>query len=180
MTCRKLNLGCGNDIRKGWVNLDILNNKGVDVIHDLNKLPLPFNDNYFDYILCVDVLEHINYFPLMNELYRILKRKGILRIKVPHFTSRSNYTDPTHIRMFSSKTFRYFVNEGKFAYERKVSFFSRIHVRLELEQSKIPLLRTFLRLLYNKINKCNRQQYNYERTFLRTFPSESIKIILVK
>ena len=177
---KKLNLGCGNDIRKNWINLDILNNKGVDIIHDLNKLPLPFNENYFDYILCTDVLEHINYFPLMNELYRILKKKGILKIKVPHFTSRSNYTDPTHIHKFSSKTFHYFVNEGKFAYERKVSFFSKIYVRLEIEQSKILILKTFLRLLYNKINKSNRQQYNYERTFLRVFPCESIKIILVK
>jgi len=177
---KKLNLGCGNDIRKNWINLDIIPKKGVNIIHNLNKLPLPFTDNYFDYILCIDVLEHINYFPLMNELYRILKKNGILRIKIPHFTSRSNYTDPTHINMFSSNTFHYFINKGKFAYERNINFFSKIYIRLELEQSKIPILKYLLRLFYNKINKSYRNQNKYERTFLRTFPCESIKIILVK
>lgn len=177
---KKLNLGCGNDIRKDWINLDIIGKKGVNVIHDLNKIPLPFTDNSFDYILCIDVLEHINYFPLMNELYRILKKNGILMIKVPHFTSRSNYADPTHINMFSSNTFHYFINQKNFAYERNISFFSKIYVRLELEQSKIPILKTFLRLLYNKINKSYQKQNSYERTFLRILPCESIKIILVK
>lgn len=180
MTCRKLNLGCGNDIRKGWVNLDILNNKGVNVIHDLNKLPLPFNDNYFDYILCTDVLEHINYKDLMSELHRILRKNGILRINVPHFTSRSNYQDPTHIKMFSSNTFHYFVNEGKFPYERRISFFSIIHVRLELEHPKIPILKTLFRLFYNIINKSYQAQKRYERTFLSIIPIKRMKIILVK
>lgn len=38
----KLNLGCGNDIREGWVNLDINKKEGVNVVHDLNEVPLPF------------------------------------------------------------------------------------------------------------------------------------------
>lgn len=177
---KKLNLGCGNDIRKNWINLDIIAKKGINIIHDLNKLPLPFTNNSFDYILCKNILEHINYFPLMNELYRILKKNGILKIKIPHFTSRSNYTDPTHINKFSSNTFHYFINKGNFAYKRNINFFSKIYIRLEIEQSKIPILKTFLRLLYNKINMSYQKQNSYERTFLRIFPCECIKIILVK
>lgn len=72
----KLNLGCGNDIRKGWINLDLYMHDGVDVSHDLNELPLPFDDNSFNVILCKNILEHIIYFPLMSELHRILKKGG--------------------------------------------------------------------------------------------------------
>ena len=98
----KLNVGCGNDIREGWINLDIIKKEGIDIVHDLNKVPLPFEDDTFNYILCRNVLEHVNYVALMNDLHRILKQGGLLRIRVPHFTSKSNYADPTHINLFSS------------------------------------------------------------------------------
>ena len=45
---KKLNFGCGKDIREGWVNLDCVALPGIDAIHDLNKFPLPFEDNSFD------------------------------------------------------------------------------------------------------------------------------------
>jgi hypothetical protein len=34
---KKLNLGSGADIRTGWVNLDIGNITGVDIVHDIEK-----------------------------------------------------------------------------------------------------------------------------------------------
>jgi predicted SAM-dependent methyltransferase len=52
----KINIGSGADIRKGWINLDITDKFGADVIYDLRKLykrgKLPFEDNSFDYVLC--------------------------------------------------------------------------------------------------------------------------------
>ena len=57
---QKLNLGCGNDIRDGWINLDSAKLPGVNIVHDLEDLPLPFGDENFDYVLCQDVLEHVN------------------------------------------------------------------------------------------------------------------------
>jgi len=35
----KLNLGAGRDIRVGWVNHDIRQIFGIDVVHDLNLRP---------------------------------------------------------------------------------------------------------------------------------------------
>ena len=55
----KLNLGCGNDIKEGWVNMDYIGAEGVDVVHNLNRLPYPFPDNTFDSILASHVLEHL-------------------------------------------------------------------------------------------------------------------------
>lgn len=37
----KINLGCGTDIKPGWVNVDIAKLDGVDIVHDLDELPLP-------------------------------------------------------------------------------------------------------------------------------------------
>ena len=116
---RKLNIGCGQDIKKGWINLDIYKGEGIDIVHDINDLPLPFEDQFFNYILCQDVLEHVNYIPIINDIHRILKKGGILKIRVPHFTSNLNFEDPTHLNQFSINTFDYFMKNKSFKYSLK-------------------------------------------------------------
>ena len=84
MTC--LNLGCGLDKRPNCINLDVRKDVNPDVIWDLEKLPLPFQDNYFDEIIAQDVIEHISHTKveeLLRELYRILKHNGRIYIRVP-------------------------------------------------------------------------------------------------
>lgn len=176
----RLNLGCGNDIRKGWINLDQYEHEGVDVIHDLNELPLPFEDDSFNFILCKNLLEHINYIPLMNELQRILKKNGRVYIRVPHFTSKSNYADPTHINMFSTKTFFYFVKTSKYSYERNLNLFSSIKIKIQFEKSNVFLLKNFLNFFEKWVNKSNRHQFFYERSFLRIIPALAIQCVLIK
>ncbi|HPC10341.1 MAG TPA: class I SAM-dependent methyltransferase, partial [archaeon] len=56
----KLNIGCGKKILKGYINLDVVKLPGVDIVHDLNKYPWPFKDNYFDEIYADNVLEHLD------------------------------------------------------------------------------------------------------------------------
>jgi len=41
---RKLNLGCGADIKKGYKNIDIKLLKSVDLICDLEKSYYPFKE----------------------------------------------------------------------------------------------------------------------------------------
>jgi len=84
---RLLNIGCGKDVKKGWVNLDSHKKYDADIIHDLNDLPLPFENNEFDYIYCAHVLEDfIDPIPLLNELIRIAKKGGKIEIRVPNAT----------------------------------------------------------------------------------------------
>ena len=59
MEKKKLNFGCGTRIMKGYVNLDIVKHKGVDVVHDLNKFPYPFKNGEFDEIYARFILEHL-------------------------------------------------------------------------------------------------------------------------
>lgn len=105
MKIKKLNLGCGKNYRKGWINLD-LHSKKAEVTHDLNKYPYPFPDSYFDYILAAGVIEHLdNPLKAMEELWRISKPNATIMIKTPYFTSYTAWVDLTHKRPFTYNSF---------------------------------------------------------------------------
>jgi SAM-dependent methyltransferase len=94
LALKKLNLGCGRDIRKGWLNCDFIQGQGIDQVFDASK-PFPFADNSFDEILALDVLEHIwNYGDTVLECHRVLKPEGILTIRVPYGINHSAF----HVR----------------------------------------------------------------------------------
>lgn len=181
---KKLNLGCGTDIKKGWVNLDSSGLPGVDVVHDLTKLPLPFADNTFDEILCQDILEHIpEYEEVLKDLHRILAPGGAVHIRVPHFTSKNNFTDPTHRRMFSTNTFDFFTRGTRWHKAR--------HYYFDFSFSEIPSLQLTFELssrafFYNKLiaklfNKNRHRLSYYESTmFSRLFPAVNILVTLKK
>ena len=108
----KLNLGCGVDIRKGYINLDKIQISGVDVVWDINKFPYPFKKDSIDEIYASHVLEHVNELErVMEELKRICKNKAKVKIRVPHFSCGVSYRDPTHKRLFSYFTFDYFTKK---------------------------------------------------------------------
>jgi len=104
---KKLNLGCGKDIKKGFLNLDIARREGVDVVADISKR-LPFPKERFDVIYCSNVIEHIKEIdPLFIELYRILSPQGKVIIKVPYF-SQIGAISIDHHHSFSLKAVDYF------------------------------------------------------------------------
>ncbi len=94
---QKLNLGCGEFKKKGFVNADWNPLTKPDVQCDFNSIPYPFKDNEFDYIEAVHVLEHLDRpFEVMKELHRILKPNGTLLIKVPHFSRGFTHAQHSH------------------------------------------------------------------------------------
>src|SRR3989344_1973734 len=99
---KKLNIGCGDDIRKGFVNLDYFKLPGVGVVHDLNHFPWPFKENTFDAVYASHVLEHVDdLVKTMREIHRICKNGAEIIIRGPHFSCGVTYRDPTHKRAFS-------------------------------------------------------------------------------
>ena len=106
----KLNLGCGSDYREGWTNLD----KGVcrkDIDHDLETLPLPFDDDSVVRIEMNHVFEHLprsNLVPFMKELHRICRGDGSIYIVCPYYLSQNAFADFTHQNFMSEKSFDYF------------------------------------------------------------------------
>jgi len=104
---RKLNLGCGEDYKEGYVNVDFHGHVNIDVQHDLNSIPYPFADNSFDHVLASHVLEHLDRpFVVMKELHRILKPGGTLIVKVPHFSR--GFTHAEHKAGFDVTFPKYF------------------------------------------------------------------------
>src|SRR3989338_6718085 len=102
----KINFGCGNRLKPGYVNLD-------KEQCDLEKIPFPFKDKSIDEITCIQVLEHLNIKPsiLMNEFIRILKDDGKIIISVPHFSWHNAY-DEDHERFFNYLSFSDFHNSN--------------------------------------------------------------------
>lgn len=179
---RRLNVGCGHDVRPGWTNLDIAALPGVDVVHDVNVLPLPLPDASFDEVECIDVLEHVeDIVAVMRDLHRLVRPSGQLVIAGPHFTSVTAYIDPTHRRAFSIKTFEFFVS-GSSGFERDYYFdfhFSGVARRhIAFHQTRMQPWNKWLERLFNR---SARIQDIYETTFLsRLFPALKVEVTLVK
>jgi len=108
----KLNIGCGNDIRDGYVNIDGADIPGVDFRVDLDDCaatPLPFPDDHFLELEMSHVIEHLLHpLPLMQELYRISAPGARLHVKVPYAGHDDAWVDPTHVKAYVPQTFAYF------------------------------------------------------------------------
>ncbi len=114
---KTLDLGCGLRKTVGAVGVDSVNLFGVDVVHDLNIFPYPFDDNTFDLVIARHSIQHLDKIILvMEELHRILKIDGELRIYVPHYASDNYNTDPTHKISFGYRSMNYFVSNIPFHY----------------------------------------------------------------
>lgn len=105
----KIDLGCGNSKRPGTIGVDFNERTKADVIHNLNSFPYPFDDNSIDMIYIDNTLEHLDEpIRVMEELYRIVKDDGIVKVIVPYFRSAAAFIDPTHKHFFTVESFSYY------------------------------------------------------------------------
>lgn len=133
----KLNLGCGTDIRSGYCNIDCADIPGVDMVIDFEKCLLPHGDGSVSKILCYNLLEHLETTTLLKEAHRVLKIGGEMHIVVPHFTSASMYTDPTHKKFFSIETFEFFTVKSQRKYYFDFAFNKVISRKITFSKRKL-------------------------------------------
>lgn len=91
----KLNLGCGPDLRPGYLNVDFtkpacaMRTDAEFVFLDLATFPWPWDDGSSDEILMLDFLEHFSYRDtqkILGECHRVLCLAGKLVVQVPDFS----------------------------------------------------------------------------------------------
>ena len=105
-----LNIGCGKKIIDGAINIDIIESPEV-IKHDIRQ-GIPFANERFDeviadYILC-QICDPQEFKYVMNEIYRVLKIGGLLKLKVPNARFPCVFQDPMDCRYFVKETFDYF------------------------------------------------------------------------
>jgi predicted SAM-dependent methyltransferase len=104
-----LDLGCGTRKHEGAIGVDINPGAAVDIVHDLDCFPYPFEDSSFDEIHIDNVLEHLaDVVGTLEELHRISKTGGLVVVHVPYFRAKWAFIDPTHRHFFTTESFTYF------------------------------------------------------------------------
>ena len=143
---RYLNIGCGNDLRLGFLNVD--KNKPYDKKVDLELPEYPFKKNTFDYILADNVLEHVhNIVGCIEELHRICKPDGSIEVIVPYYNSPNAFRDLTHCNFFNLNSFDQFNTEC----EDKRYNLSKAQFRVEYDLHPSPLGRFIPRRVLNMV-----------------------------
>ena len=167
----KLNLGSGARPMDGYINVDkIPGIAGVDVVHDLDVYPWPFEDNSMEEVIMDQCLEHlVDRNRAMKEIHRVLKKGGLARISVPHFTWQFACTDPTHRHFFAYNTFFYYTGRGGYFDFQ----FSSCKVKLVFGK-RLSVWNILLEPLFNLMPNV------YEQSPLRVFPALKIEAVLKK
>jgi len=167
----KLNLGSGGRPIKGYINIDKNSTApDVDVVHDLDIYPWPFETESVDEVLMLQCLEHLmDHNRAMKEIHRILKMKGVAKISVPHFTWQYAFHDPTHRHFFGYNTFFYYARDcGYFDFR-----FYSCKVKLVFGK-RLSLWNIILEPLFNCFPNV------YEQSPLRVFPALTVDAELIK
>jgi len=131
---KKINLGCGNDYREGFINIDFNPAVKADVYCDIQER-LPFADNSVDFIHASHVIEHVprdKFYGFMEELWRICKPGAIIDVFVPHFTSTVATKVPYHYTYWGIDSFNTFEpstneNEERYCKARFKVLKQRLH-----------------------------------------------------
>ncbi len=80
----KLNIGCGRNIKKGWINIDL--SKEADLQLDMREL-LPLADGSVREIYSEHFFEHLDYPDdakrFLGECFRVLETGGVFSLGVP-------------------------------------------------------------------------------------------------
>lgn len=128
----KINIGSGGTKHDGYVTIDYDSLSNPDYALNLEKDPLPFDNDTVEAVLAHHILEHLGegYFHCLQELYRVCKHGAVIDIRVPHPRHDSFLADPTHKRPITpmglqlfSKKFNKLCKEQHYASSRLGDYF---------------------------------------------------------
>jgi SAM-dependent methyltransferase len=82
---QRLNWGCGDHLGAGWINSDVKDGGGIDLVADIRR-GLPLGDACIDYAVSIHALPELSITEIeggLVELLRVLKPNGVLRLALP-------------------------------------------------------------------------------------------------
>lgn len=159
---KALDIGCGPDKMEGVTGLDIVKfADNIDIIHDLNITPWPVRSGEYDLIFCNHIIEHVeDVAAFFNEAARIIKPRGTIVIRTPHYSNVDSFSDPTHKRHLT-------LNSLNFLWERghAVALFDLDERKLEFGKGLFAIIGKIL---------ANISIRQYEKYYCRLFPANTI------
>lgn len=87
---------------------------------------LPFKESFFDAIMCLDVLEHVqNEELILSEFFRILKKDGVLILMVPAYQHLWSYWDrmARHYRRYNTRHLENILKQNSFKVEKLTYYY---------------------------------------------------------
>ena len=107
----RLNLGCGNYKKEGYINIDKIKTPATDRIIDLDTLTWYKQDffNNVDEIWAHHIIEHLkNLIDFFNTLYLICEPNAKIHLFFPKAGTDEDFADPTHKQHICLKTIQNF------------------------------------------------------------------------
>ena len=172
----RLDLGCGKKKRAGSIGVDWSDQHDADVVHDLNVFPYPFESSIFDEIYIDNTLEHLDdVVRVMEEIHRICKPGGFVKVIVPYFRSVWACVDPTHKHFFTVNSLAYFDPDHIFC--RRYDYSSA-----RFKQEKLVFNETLNNRWTKKLvlKLANRWPSRYEYYLSHFYPLDDISFYLRK
>ena len=116
---KKYNFGCGCRKLDNYINVDVDAACLPDLIINLENVPWPIDSDsvseaVFDNSLQQMGAANIDFFNLINELYRVCCNGALVKINVPHFRSDKFYDDPLNVRKITHNTFKVLTSSNNY------------------------------------------------------------------
>lgn len=171
-----LDLGCGKKKRPGAIGVDYSDRHRADIIHDLNIFLYPFESDSVDEVYLDNVLEHLDEpMRVMEEVHRILRPGGMVKVIVPYFRSMWAFIDPTHKTFFTVDSFAYYDPDHIICQK-----YDYVNTRFKVERvvfNETLTNRWFKKLI---IRFANRRPHRYESHLSHLIPLDDITYYLRK
>ena len=151
-----LDIGCGKNRYPRSIGIDTNPKSDADIIFNIER-GIPFPENQFDFVYSNHTLKHLDPKKLvfvLEEIWRVTKPYGKIKISVPHFSGAGSATNPTHLRAgFTSQTFHFFKSKDEYQKFGQIDFeILKITLRKGRTRNKLINFILFLIEIFANLN----------------------------
>jgi SAM-dependent methyltransferase len=88
----KIDIGCGANKREGFIGIDVAPGPAVDYVLDIERDPLPFDDNSVEHVFSNHTFEHITSPQnILREIVRVCRHDALVEIWTPYLKSNDAF-----------------------------------------------------------------------------------------